>query len=298
LKAVLSAGGWGSRFFPVAKAVSKCLLPVLDKPVIHYIVEECVRAGVRDIAIITPPGALGEQVKYYFSRDLATERHFRNHGWNARYKTAARLPELAEFTFLAQPMDGRYGTAVPPLIARRFIGDDDFFSINCDDLLVRFDGGCDLSDLLTARNSAGAAAALGAMTMAADQAANYGVLLTTTSAPRVLTQVRDKPGILPPGQYLVAIGRALLPAEFLTYLDRIECSPVTGEFQVTDAYAAFARDADVLVHPVDGTYFDCGGVPGWLAANAALAEHHGIPIGRGIPIGATGTPETAGSSVR
>jgi UTP--glucose-1-phosphate uridylyltransferase len=278
MKAVLCAGGWGSRFFPVAKTTSKCMLPVLDKPVIHYIVEECSLAGATDIAVVTPPGFLGEQIARYFSHDPAMAEFFRCRGWADRYEPAARLHDLADFTFLGQPMDGRYGTALPPLIAREFVGDDDFFLVNCDDLVLRSDGGSDLADLLTARETGATAAAIGAAVLDGERAAHYGVLRTDGARPARLVDLQDKPGRLPPGRYPVAVGRALLPSGFMAHLDDVEPSPATGEYQVTDAFQSFARAAAVLVHPVQGRYYDCGDVRGWLAANAAAADRRGIPM--------------------
>jgi UTP--glucose-1-phosphate uridylyltransferase len=276
LKAVLSAGGWGSRFFPVAKAVSKCLLPVLEKPILHHIVEECAGAGIQRIAVIVPGGPLGHQVRRYFHHDPAIAAHFRSRGWGERYEPLARLHELAEVTFVEQPTDGPYGTAVPPLLARDFVGDDDFFLINCDDLLLRFDGGSDLADLVTTRDAAGARAAIGATVTDAERAANYGVVFGSDAPSRTVVELRDKPGTLPPGRYEVTVGRALLPAEFLAYAARVEPSPATGEIPVTDAFSAYARDADLVIHRVAGDYFDCGAVAGWLAANVAVAEHRRI----------------------
>jgi UTP--glucose-1-phosphate uridylyltransferase len=271
VKAVLSAGGWGTRFYPVAKTICKCMLPVLTKPLIHHVVEECVRAGVREIAVITPRGELGAQVRHYFARDPAAERYFHRRGWTDRYEPVAHLHELADLTFLEQPDDGRYGTALPPLIARRFIGDADFFLINCDDLLLRFDGGSDLADFIAARDSAGVPAVLGTTAVSGERAADHGVVFATGTAPRLLAELRDKPGSLPPGRYEITVGRALLPPDFIAYAERVEPSHRTGEIAVTDAFAAYARSAGLLVHRVEGTYYHCGDVAGWLAANTALA---------------------------
>jgi UTP-glucose-1-phosphate uridylyltransferase len=144
--------------------------------------------------------------------------------------------------------------------------------------VLRFDGGSALADLRAARDAAGTPAAIGAAVMAAEQAAHYGVLRTDGAPAAKLVELRDKPRRLPPGRYPVAVGRALFPSGFLSYLDAVEPSPGTGEFQVTDAYASYARAADVLVHPLDGRYHDCGDVRGWLTANAAVADHRGIPM--------------------
>lgn len=150
------------------------MLPILDKPVLHLTVEDCVRAGVREIAIVTAPG--DTQVRHYFSRDQETEAHFRDRGWEAKWERVADLHELADFTFVEQPRDGRYGTAPPPMAAADFVGGDDFLCLSGDDLLLRDDGGSDLADMVAHWENAGTAAALAAAVVPGESASRYGVL--------------------------------------------------------------------------------------------------------------------------
>src|SRR5215475_15247784 len=110
------------------------MLPVLNQPVIAYAVADCLAAGAEQIAIITPPGQLGHQVRHYFTEDTALRDHLASRGWHDKYRPIAGLHTQAEFTFIEQPRDGRYGTALPAMLATDFIGTDDFLLLAGDDL--------------------------------------------------------------------------------------------------------------------------------------------------------------------
>ncbi|WP_433531509.1 sugar phosphate nucleotidyltransferase [Micromonospora sp. CA-263727] len=273
-KAVIAVAGFGSRFFPVAKTLNKCMLPILNKPVVQYAVEDCLSAGITEIAIVTAPGQAGSQVRHYFSPDPDTEAYFRNRGWADKWEPAARLQDLADFTFIEQPRDSRYGTAVPAMVARDFIGRDDFLLLAGDDLLLRTDGGSDLADLITRREQAGTPAALAAATVDGKQAHRYGVLSTRDrdATTHILGGMLEKPQDWQKPTCYINISRYLLPGEFVTYLDQLKPNPITGEYQTTDVVEAYAADREMLVSPTTGSYYDCGNINGWLAANNAAAQ--------------------------
>jgi UTP--glucose-1-phosphate uridylyltransferase len=277
-KAVIAVAGYGSRFFPIAKTVNKCMLPILDRPVVHLAVEDCVRAGIEQIAIVTAPG--DTQIRHYFTEDKALRQHFHERDWDHKYEAIAGLHELAEFTFLEQPRDGRYGTALPAMVAADWIDGDDFLLMSGDDVLLRSDGGSDLADLVHARREVvrevtanveqiGAVAAIAAAVVPGDQAHRYGVLVPRDGL--LLDHLEEKPTDYAAALALVNISRAVLPGFFLDFLDDLKPA-ANGEFQSTDAIQALAEDHDMLVHPIRGAYHDCGDPAGWLAANVAAAE--------------------------
>ena len=283
-KAIIAVAGFGSRFFPVAKTLNKCMLPILTKPVVQFAVEDCVRAGATDIAIVTAPGQAGEQVRHYFSPDPDTEAYFHSRGWNAKWQSAANLHTIADIRFIEQPRDGRYGTAVPAMIGLDFIGDDDFLLLTGDDLLLRDDAGSDLADLVARRTAAGTPAALAAATVDGSQAHRYGVLSTRNldADTHLYNGVIEKPQDWHKPTCFINISRYLFAGEITTYLQALQPNPTTGEYQTTDVIEAYAADHDITVSPVTGTYYDCGNVTGWLAANnAAAARMQGIALPEG-----------------
>lgn len=274
LKAVIAVAGMGSRFFPIAKTINKCMLPILDRPVVAYAVADCLAAGAREIAIVTGSGESGRQVRHYFSEDHDLREFFAQRGWDKKYAPLAHLHDQAEFTFIEQPRDGRYGTALPAIIAADFIGADDFLLIAGDDLLLR-EHGSDLADLATARTAAGTPAAIAAATVPGDTAHRYGILQPhTADGHPVLDGLLEKPADYREPTAFINISRTLLPGTALPYFEKLIPSPLNGEYQATDAITAFARDHDVLIHPITGRYYDCGNPTGWLAANNAAAHLH------------------------
>ncbi|MGP4027217.1 sugar phosphate nucleotidyltransferase [Actinomadura sp. 3N407] len=272
-KAVIAVAGYGSRFFPVAKTLNKCMLPILDRPVLHLAVQDCVAAGAEQIAIVTAPGDL--QVRHYFTRDHELERHFHERGWGNKYEPIARLHDLADFTFLEQPRDGRYGTAIPAMVARDFVADDDFLLLSGDDVLLRDDGGSDLADLVQHRAAAGTAAAIAAATVPGADAHRYGVLIERPGPLSLLDHLEEKPADYTGPTAHVNISRYLLPGSFSTYLDKVRPAG-NGEYQLTDAIHDLAQDHDALIHPIHGTYHDCGDPAGLLSANLAAARITGL----------------------
>ncbi|KIR61784.1 hypothetical protein TK50_30200 [Micromonospora haikouensis] len=261
----------GSRFFPIGKTINKCMLPILNQPVVAYAVADCVAAGARDIAIVTAPGEPGRQVRHYFSEDRDLKDYFTTRGWQDKYASVADLHTQATFTFLEQPRDDRYGTALPAIVAAEFIAGDDFLLVAGDDLLLRRDGGSDLADLSAARTAAAVPAALAAATVPGTEAHRYGILHPRAGGHQLLDELLEKPNNYGEPTAYINISRTLLPAHALAYFQKLTPAP-NGEYQATDAVIAFARDHDVLIHPVTGEYHDCGNPAGWLAANNAAAQ--------------------------
>lgn len=278
MRAVIAVAGLGSRFYPIAKTINKCMLPVLDQPVLAYAVADCLAAGVREIAIVTAAGESGRQVRHYFTEDRALRDYFASRGWQAKYEPLAHLHDQADFVFIEQPRDtDRYGTALPAILAADFVTGHDFFLIAGDDLLLRDDGGSDLADLAAARTAAATPGALAAATVPGDDAHRYGILQPHTS-PRghqLLDELLEKPTEYQQTTAYINISRTLLPGDAITYFEKLTPA-ANGEYQATDAILAFARDHALLIHPVTGRYFDCGNPAGWLAANNAAAHAQGL----------------------
>lgn len=283
VKAVIAVAGRGTRFYPIAKTICKCMLPVLDQPILAHAIADCIAAGAAQIAIVTADGEAGRQVRHYLTEDVGLAAYFAARGQPDRYEPIAHLHDQASFTFIEQPRDvSRYGTALPAILAADFIGGDDFFLIAGDDLLLRGDGGSDLADLTAARTAAGTPAALAAATAPGHDAHRYGIIQARTAANghELLDDIIEKPGRYPQATAYINVSRALLPGDALPYFQKLTPAP-SGEYQATDAITAFARDHDTLVRPVVGRYFDCGNPVGWLAANNAAARARGLSTQQG-----------------
>lgn len=276
MKAVIAAAGVGSRFFPVGKTIPKVMMPVWNRPLLAYAVADCVAAGVKDIAVVTAPGEGTRQVRHYLTPDPELEAYFAARGWQHKYAPLTELPD-ADFTIIEQPRDTRYGSALPVICAAEWIGADDFLLIAGDDLLLRDDEGSDLADLVQARTAAATPAAIAAT--APDTASTrYGLRTRLTDdGLLLLDDLLRTPGAPRADTPLVHISRFLLPAPALPYF-RATPPAANGELRAADAISAYARDHPVLVHPIRGTFYDCGNPQGHLTANIAVARIHGATI--------------------
>lgn len=270
-KAVVGAAGYGTRFFPVAKTVNKCMLPVLRHPLVHLAVEDCVIGGIEKIAVVTRPG--DTQIRRYFGDDPVLRRSLETMAGPDRYEPIANLHRMADFTFLEQPDNGRYGSAIPAVVAREFVGTDDFLLIAADDVILRWDGGSEAGDLAACFHDSGRSVAISAAIVPGRTAGAQGVLRTRRQGERLhLTGIIEKPAGYAAPQARVFIGRAALPAAFLDRLDTLAPDERSGEYQITSAIEALARESLVAVHETRGSYYNCGDVPGWLSANLAAAR--------------------------
>src|SRR5574342_761862 len=140
-------GTYGGRLAPAARHTAR----QCSHSVIHGY--PGVQPGVEEIAFVVLPGE--QQIRGYFTEDENLRDYFHGRQWHHKYRPLEQLHRQARFTFIEQPLDGRYGTAIPAIVARDFVGDSDFFLLSGDDLVLRPDGGCDLADLRRARDEAG-----------------------------------------------------------------------------------------------------------------------------------------------
>jgi UTP--glucose-1-phosphate uridylyltransferase len=260
MKAVISTAGFGTRMFPITAAVNKSLLPVGNRPVIDYLLTELVNAGINDVAIVI-------------------EDYFHNRGWDEKYGPVAAVRERfgrLRFTWLEQPLDGRYGTAIPPLLAREFVGNSDWLLLTGDDVVLRSDGGSDLADLIAARTLAAVPAAIQVTEVPAENLSRYGIIRTRAHlddpARMLFDGAVEKPAPGHAPSNLASISRFVLRPDFFDYLDALSPDPRNGEYLSVTALIKYAADNPVLVHPIAGRYHDCGSINGLLGANLDAAE--------------------------
>jgi UTP--glucose-1-phosphate uridylyltransferase len=124
-KAVIAAAGYGTRFLPATKNQPKEMLPIIDKPIIHYLVEECVASGIKDIIIVTRAGQ--GIMEDYFDNSLELEYMLDTNGKEALLKTVKEIPQLANFVYVRQKKNLPYGNGTPLLCASPLIDNDEAF---------------------------------------------------------------------------------------------------------------------------------------------------------------------------
>ena len=263
-KAVIPAAGLGTRFLPVTRSVPKELLPILDRPMLQYVVEEAAEAGITDVIVVTSPGKEGIAGYFRPRPDLET-----------RLSDDAQLLEkvrsgadLADVSFVIQEEPLGLGHAV--LVAREAVGDEPFAVILPDDIVDHSPGV--LSQMMVAVAGEDDAAAVAVERVPWELVHNYGVVDSEPSGQgrhRVHGMV-EKPSREMAPSNLSIVGRYLLPARVFDCLERTPPG-ARGEIQLTDGLALLMEDAPVYACEFEGTRYDGGNPMGLLRASLEYA---------------------------
>lgn len=270
--AVIFAAGFGSRMLPVTSAVQKELLPILDRPIVDYVVADCIAAGITNIIFVIRPNSHGLQDFYVGNSVL--EGHLKRFG---KDKDLARLNQIhsqATYNFVEQRADAGYGTAVPLQVAADHLPDDEAYIVcGSDDFMWRTDGGSDLKDMVETFHKSEAAGALMTIEKPDEELHKYGVLsLAESNGHEYFRSFVEKPAAGEAPSNLINISKYILTPELLKYVQNVQEDAKSGEFFITDAVNDAARDHKIVIHRAHGQYLDGGGVDGWLEANLVVAQ--------------------------
>ena len=266
-KAIIPVGGYGTRRLPVTKAIEKCMLPLLNRPIVGYIVEDCVKAGVEDIYFVISDGS--QQLRHYYSRDVQLEDYLRRKGKDELLE--AITPPSVRFHFIEQDLqDSRYGTTIPVWLCRDYINkDENVLVIMGDQCLYREDGGSEAADLIREVNESGADCCMIGVPVPGDQVEKYGIIETDEGGNFV--QIVEKPKIEDAPSNLNNASFYLFSGKMFDLIDEDMHRPHDGEFMITDPINAFVKNGGTIkVREAQGKYLDCGTVEGWVAANNYL----------------------------
>lgn len=269
--AVFPVAGMGSRFLPATKANPKEMLPIVDKPLIQYAVEEAIAAGITRLVFVTSESK------------RAIEDHFdTNFELEARLSMAGKtdmlalvrgiLPDGVTAIYIRQPEPLGLGHAV--LCAEPVVGDEPFVILLADDLIDSgVDVGCvqQMIDVYQANNQA---SVLSVQPVAANDTDKYGIVsLVASGQGSQIEAIVEKPKPADAPSTLGVVGRYLLNPSIFSYLKQIE-KGAGGEIQLTDAIALQLRQEVVLAHAFVGTRYDCGNKLGYLQATLNYGIRH------------------------
>lgn len=274
-KAILPVAGYGTRRLPITKAIEKCMLPVLNRPIIDYVVQDCIKAGITDIYFVVNEGA--DQIRRYYAPAPQLEQYLQENK-KSELVAAIRPPEEVRFHFVEQPItDGApYGTAIPVWLCREFVQENEHVLVlGGDDFIYNADGSSEVSRLLQEVSVAGGGSALLGAQVAPEAVSRYGVIVSHEEADRrIFDYIQEKPAPGEAKSNLINISKYLLESSFFSYLDAVVQGGHTtnGEYYFTDALNAYvAAKNNMSVLPIRGAYLDGGSVENWLNANNVVA---------------------------
>ena len=267
-KVVFPVNGLGTRFLPATKAMPKEMLPIVDKPLIQYAVEEAARAGITEMIFVT--GRNKRAIEDHFDAHPELERELEEKGKDELLEIVRSiLPHNIHCIYLRQPKALGLGHAV--LCAQPVVGDDPFAVILADDL-IDAPKGC-IGQLIEARASVGGGSVVAVQDVAPEETKKYGIVSVddgSLTTPRVRGIVeKPDPSVAP--SRMAVIGRYVFEADIFDHLARLQPG-VGGEIQLTDGIAASLENVPTYAHRFEGTRFDCGSKQGFLTATAHYAR--------------------------
>jgi len=267
-KAIIPAGGWGTRFLPATKAQPKEMLPIVDKPAIQYIVEEAINSGIEDIIIVTGRGK--RAIEDHFDRSFELETVLREKGNHKLLSVVEEISNLVDIHYVRQKEPRGLGHAV--YCARKFVGDEPFAVLLGDDL-VQSEVPC-LRQLLDVFDEH-QCSVLAVQEVKLAEVKRYGIIKPSgfVEGSSRLLKVEDlveKP--LPedaPSCYAV-IGRYILTPEIFAILEKTPPG-AGGEIQLTDALRELVKTQPILAYLFEGVRYDVGDKLGFLEATVKFA---------------------------
>jgi UTP--glucose-1-phosphate uridylyltransferase len=268
-KAIFPVAGLGTRFLPATKAQPKEMLPVVDKPLIQYAVEEAYAAGVREMIFVT--GRHKRPIEDHFDMTLELEVALDQAGKHELLEVVHSVkPDDMECIYVRQAQALGLGHAV--LCGRRLVGNEPFAVLLADDLMV---GEPPILAQMVRQYDEWRSSIIAVQEVPSDQTRRYGIVAGTAVNERVMdvSRIVEKPSAEDAPSRLGVAGRYILtPGVF----HEIANQPrgVGGEIQLTDGIAGLLRREKVFAYRYDGKRYDCGSKEGWLQANVELALKH------------------------
>ena len=268
-KAIFPVAGLGSRFLPATKASPKEMLPVVDKPLIQYAVEEAVMAGITEMIFVT--GRTKRAIADHFDKAYELEHQLEKSGKGQLLKVAREVvPKGVSFTYIRQTEALGLGHAV--LTAAHLIGEEPFAVLLADDLISPQANA--LEQLVKQYEKFGRSV-IAVQTVPSREISAYGVISGKQQARRLysLDSIIEKPKFEDAPSDKGVTGRYIFTPQILDKLRILEPG-AGGEYQLTDAIQALLSEERVLAYEFEGTRYDCGSKLGLLRANIELGLEH------------------------
>ncbi|HEY4541854.1 MAG TPA: UTP--glucose-1-phosphate uridylyltransferase GalU [Noviherbaspirillum sp.] len=268
-KAVFPVAGLGTRFLPVTKASPKEMLPIVDKPLIQYAVEEAAAAGITEMIFVTGRGK--RSIEDHFDKAYELEAEMASRGKIKQLKEIqSLLPSGLHYSYVRQSEALGLGHAV--LCARPLVGDEPFAVVLADDLIdAEVPVLKQMSDLYEQHQ----ASVVGVQNVPLEHTNQYGIVRPQSMGVRIhkVGEIVEKPAPENAPSTLGVVGRYMFTPEIFDFLENVTPG-AGGEIQLTDAIAAMLAAQPVLAYEFRGTRYDCGSKLGYLQASVAYGMKH------------------------
>ena len=272
-KAVITCAGFGTRFLPVSKTIQKEMLPIIDRPLIDYVVDDCIKAGIEEIIFVI--NEHNYQVLHYYRENKRLYEYLKKMGKLDRYEILKDIHNKAQFHFVKQSDEDQYGTAIPVLLAKEHIKNEEAFLVLMgDDFIYNADGSSEAKRMIETFQNSGARGLVTCIEKPEELLHKYGIAeLKEENGHAYLKNLVEKPDPGTAPSNLANISKYIMTPEILEIIERQEVNPQSGELYITDSISTLAENEKVVVHKPSGEYLDGGYPLGWLLTNLTVAKN-------------------------
>ena len=270
-KAIIPAAGYGTRFLPQTKAMPKEMLPVVDKPVIQYVVEEAVASGIEDVIIVTGPSK--RAIEDHFDRTYDLEYFLEKAGKSEKLAEIRSIANLANFVYIRQK--GPYGNAGPVLSARHLLGEDEPFAVLWGDEFI-YSKPPRLKQLIDVYEKHGQSVISGVRIEAKQDVEKYGISKIERIDDNVfkILDIIEKPQADKAPSNLATHGAYVFTPAIFKYLDELKPGR-GGELWLVEAVSSMLKNETILAAEIkNAKYYDTGDKLGYLKAVIDFAMLH------------------------
>ena len=265
-KAIIPAAGLGTRFLPATKAQPKEMLPIVDKPTLQYIIEECVASGIEEILIIT--GRNKKSIEDHFDRSVELEMELEKSGKQEMLKMVREISDMVNIHFIRQKEPRGLGHAI--LCAKTFVGNEPFAVLLGDDVVYNDEKPClkQLMDCYAEYKTS----VLGVQTVDPNDVNKYGIVGGIHIEDRVykVKELVEKPSVEEAPPNVAILGRYIITPRIFEILE--ETKPGKGnEIQLTDALLQLVKEEAMYAYDFEGRRYDVGDKLGFLQATVEYA---------------------------
>lgn len=277
-KAVITTAGFGTRFLPISKTIQKEMLPILNRPLVDYVVADLVKAGIKEIIFVVSEH--NQQIKHYYSENPRLKNYLKEKGKDELYQQVDHLHQQAQFTFKVQPDEERYGTAVPVKICEDLLHDEEAFLVFMgDDFVYNGNGGSaaeamiELYERSKQENGGHIGGVATFIERPTEELHKYGIAEVEQHGEfTYLKRLVEKPAPGAAPSNLSNISKYILTPAVFDIIRQQKLNPQSGELYITDTLQTLAEQNGVMVHLPQGDYLDGGNVMSWLKANLRVAQ--------------------------
>ena len=264
-KAVIPVAGLGTRFLPITKSVPKEMLPIVDKPTLSYIIDECIESGITDILLITSP--YKKVIEDYFDQSYELEKRLEE---KEKYKELDYIntkPNNVNIYFIRQGEPQGSGHAIK--LAKTFVGDDYFAVLYGDDLMKPNKDIPALKQLINVHEKTDGNI-IGCLEVPKELAPKYGMIEFDNKNISKIKTIIEKPSVEDTPSNFAGLGRYIVSSNIFSILETLS-KGVGNEYQFTDAMKKLMEKEDFYACNLDAIYYDTGSKIGYLKANIDYA---------------------------